>query len=194
MEKPALLQSACDAAGYYTQSSTVEFRGNGFQRAKANRANPTVCWCDFRERELVTSQQQFNVGGGLVLYGKRVKAVKHWPGCPFHNITRTTGRVGARIQVALCRGLSLLVDATLCCTTGAGGFSIGPKLNYKVIVESSPAFDIIFDLYRLFITTPRTFSIQSIELAESRILALYREGLVAPYEQNKYGYTHLHVS
>ena len=50
----------------------------------------------------------------------------------------------------------LLVRASLACTTGAGGLSISPWLTFRLVVERSPAADLIEETFQSTFPTQRT--------------------------------------
>ncbi len=190
---PSSLRSACDAVGFVDRAISQRNRWTP-------RATPTTsrCRCDPRERDRRTSRAEITIGSIFGLYGESYESSRHSPSCPLYVASRKRKSVGSRFKIAVKRSLSVLVEASLFCTTGAGGFSIGPNLNYKVVVKHSPAEDLLgflrFHLFYMAASRPGRELLDEIESFEQELLKLYQSRRAFPYERDEWGRTHLMVS
>lgn len=154
----------------------------------------STCSCDLREKTRALGTTNFCIGS-IVLYGKYYEASRHSISCPLYTRSQMQNSIGTRFHVTIRRNLSILVEASLSCTRGAGGFSISPRLNFQLAVRRSPATILFNDFILKKLTTSQSSEdlVKQLVLVERELLKLFRDRLVSPYERLPNGETHLHV-
>ncbi len=188
LEKPSLLRGTCDTADFI-QLATVP------RRRATPKIKPVGCYCDLRERDRTTSGKEITRSSILGFFSKTQETSRHSPGCHLYFASQRRRSVGSRFSIAVNHTLSVLVEISLFCTTGAGGFSIGPKLNYMVLIEKSPAKDLLDLLWsNLMGAHAVQEALQVIESTELGLLELYQNRRASPHERDSNGKTHLQVS
>lgn len=160
------------------------------------------CGCDFWEKigSMVASDLHI---GEVVLFKESHESSRHAPSCPFYVPLKAQRRVGARFRAGVWSQLSVLVQASLACTTGAGGFSISPQLCFRMTVPSnSRAYRLILEAAlpeaTLCFLDPLR-SLPDAELAQKTatirrtILKMFQTGEASPNDQLPDGSNLLHV-
>ncbi|KAL4808112.1 hypothetical protein BDV18DRAFT_96177 [Aspergillus unguis] len=114
----------------------------------------------------------------------------HHNGCLLHAPgRRTTNLLIKRTFFNRLFGFSVLASIQI--TTGAGGFAISPKLEFRPVVpDDSPAFILLRSVKRRFKQGPKRSLIQD---ANRRLFELFREGKASPSDTLADGSTILHV-
>ena len=127
-----------------------------------------------------------------------VECSNHSATCPLYIQTKATTTVGFKIGY-YGRLLANTVRATISITTGAGGCSINPCLEFHAIVPfNSPAFLLLdYGTFRQhFHTTPPTETIEVGDFFKTTLQQLYdlfQDGRASPTDTVEDGSTLLHV-
>lgn len=193
LEKPAALREACDIIPYSSAQITrsQDLRHRGFPTSGCN--------CSIREKKRLLAAKKVRLGKAI-LSNDYHEASMHFECCPLHVKTKAQRRISAQLCAGVWSRLSVLVRASLSCTTGAGGFSISPQLSFHLVVQNHPAAQVIT---KLFIDDSVRYIGSQISLidwikliasAESRILQMFQDGEVSPFDRLPDGSTLLHVS
>ena len=184
LARPAMLREACDVAS----SLPVGNRATGTRRH--NRPIPPRCGCDMQKRTRSATFSSKSVGIA-VLSNEYQEVSRHSPHCQFYTQTKTVQRrVGARFYARVWSQLSVLVQASLVCTAGAGGFSISSPLSFLMTVENSPARA---EIKALNYWASNAELIKSLMTAERRILKMFQAKEASPHDRFLDGSNLLHV-
>ena len=190
---PSVLREACDIVSSSSASS-----GAGIDRTPRPRGVVcSRCGCDFRETTRSVAAASGVVGRALAYELHEISS--HYPSCPFYRMSsRSQTRVGTRLRAGVWGQVSVWVQASFTCTTGAGAFSISPNLNVRMMVESSPASleieDMLRDACHLQINQqPETEIVKRLATGERRILRMFHAGTASPHDRFRDGTTLQHV-
>ena len=136
--------------------------------------------------------------GRADFFKSSVECSNHSAACPLCIRTKATTTLGLKIAY-YGRLLANTVRATISITTGAGGYSINPCLEFHAIVPfDSPAFLLLdYGTFRQhFHTTPPTESIEVCDFFKNTLQQLYelfQDGGASPTDTVEDGSTLLHV-
>ena len=136
--------------------------------------------------------------GGVELFKTSMETCNHSTGCPLYIRTEATTTVGFKMTY-YGKLLANTVRATISITSGAGGFSISPCLNFRALVSNcSPAFQLLDPdtLDTRFISTPPSRTNEVCEYFESALQQLYelfQDKVASPTDINEDGDTLLTV-
>lgn len=184
---PAMLREACDIASS-TSISGTSIPAPGGQWIALSR-----CVCDLREKVRPVAFSRVRLGG-TVLSNEYYKVSRHSPYCPLYTRSKAQRRVSARLRVGLWSRIPILVEASIACTTGAGGFSISPQLSFRMTVDwRSPAVVAIEKTFPWDVVPCETDMVKKVAAAERTILNLFRAGEASPYDQLPFGWNLLHA-
>lgn len=128
--------------------------------------------------------------GTFHAYAQQLEESRHSKDCAFYLPQKRTS-IGLRFELSLRQIASHLIDLSLSYTTGAGGFSISPKLNAVRVVLYSPAFKLIDDLC-LTSWPPEKYH-ERATVTGNQILSLFQNGQASPHDRNIYGNNILNV-
>ena len=184
LARPAMLRAACDIASSLPASSRIT--GTSIH----DRLASSSCGCDLRKRTRSKSSRHISVGIAL-LSNESQEISRHSPNCPFYAQTKTVQRrVGARFHSRVWSQLFMLVQTSLICTTGTGGFSISSPLSFSMTVEDSPARAVIQALKP---SDSNAELIKGLATAERRILKMFQAKEASPHDRFLDGSNLLHV-
>lgn len=187
LARPAVLREACDIVSSLPAGS----RTTGTWRR--NQLASSGCGCDLRKRTRSAAFSYILVGVA-VLFNECQEVSRHFPNCPFYAQTKTVQRrVGAQFRTRVWSQLFVLVQASLVCTTGAGGCSISSPLSFRMTVENSPARAEIDALNWLNQEVPGAELIKRLATAERRILKMFQAKEASPHDRFLDGSNLLHV-
>ena len=184
LARPTVLRAACDTVTSLPVSSltTGALRHDWLASSR--------CGCDLRKRTRSGASSHISVGV-TVLSNESEVISRHSPNCPFYAQTKTIQRrVGVRFHTRVWPQLFVLVQASLACTTGAGGFSISSPLSFSMTVKSSPARAVIEALKP---TDSNADIIKGLATAERRILKMFQAKEASPHDRFLDGSNLLHV-
>lgn len=177
LARPAMLREACDSVNF----PSAGVLGTGplrYQRMVSSR-----CGCDLRERSRTVVRRDV-FAGSAVLSNDCEETSRHLPNCPLYTKSKVKRRVTARLTVSIWTRVSLLVQTSLACTTGAGGLSISPQLGFRMVVGwDSPAVIAIIGTSSPLGQQYEPESEKRFAAAGRRILNLFRTGEASPHDQ-----------
>ena len=184
LARPAVLQAVCDTVTSLPASS----RTTGTSRH--DRLDLSYCGCDLRKRMRSAASSHISVGIAMIS-NEHQEISRHSPSCPFYTQTKTVQRrVGARFHTRVWSQLFVLVQTSLACTTGAGGFSISLPLSFSMTVKDSPARAVI---QALSPSDSNAELIKGLATAERRILKMFQAKEASPHDRFLDGSNLLHV-
>lgn len=156
-------------------------------------------WCQCRASTARSTTSCIELCG-LHVFSRQERLSAHERNCPLHSATqRRTRVVGARIRIHLGSFLSVLVEASLTCSTGgAGGSSFGPSVRWKNLVPSdqSPVYRELFSvgLWLLAGRKPSpTEVVYRLQMLQKNLLGMYQKGEASINDVDELGNNHLQV-
>lgn len=177
LARPAMLREACDVVNFHSAG------GFSTDPSRHQRMVSSRCGCDLRERTRSVARRNVSAGRTL-LSDEHEETSRHLPNCPLYKTSKAQRRVTARITVSIWSRLSVLVQASLACTTGAGGFSISPQLAFRMVVSwESPVANAICAPFLKSRLASETDIVKELAVAKRTILNMFRTGEASPYEQ-----------
>lgn len=132
ISKPSILRDAFAAR----QLLTSQRRGNTIRSAHR------ICSCQPR----IVTQHWTKKFGNFYAIKKTTTQSRHLPGCEFEiEGPKSIADVGTISYIGLRKILSTSLELSMSWTSGAGGFSIGPSLMFRAMVDEadSPVFRLI---------------------------------------------------
>ncbi|MBE3043943.1 hypothetical protein IMZ48_15495 [Candidatus Bathyarchaeota archaeon] len=187
---PAILREACDIVSPVSTGISREPRGQGVVCSR--------CGCGLREKTRSVAAAGDIIRGGALAF-EHHETSRHFPSCPFYKMSsKSERRVGTRLRVGVWGQISVWVQASFTCTTGAGAFSISPNLSFRMVVEGSPASNEIMKMvarvyYLQRKQQPETEIVKRLATAERRILRMFHEGKASPHDRDTGGQNLQHV-
>ena len=188
---PAILREACDIASVLPDSQPSA--GLSVYQGRVS----SLCSCPFRENRKSVAAGRVHFGRTNLSYQNH-EISRHFPNCPFYTTkSESQTRVDAQVGIGVLSRLSLLVQASLLCTTGAGGLSISPHLSFRMTVKESPARKEISKIKWFIMEERRPISdtemIKMLATAERKILRMFQAGEASPQDRSAIGENLLHA-
>ena len=187
---PARLREACDIASVLPDS-----RPSAGLSVYQGRVS-SLCSCGFREKRRSVAAGRVHFGRTNLSYQNH-EISRHFPNCPFYTKPEIQTRVNTQVGIGVLSRLSLLVQASLLCTTGAGGVSISPNLSFRMTVKDSPASKEIEKITSFILREKTPISdaemIKMLATAERKILRMFQAGKASPQDRCASGDNLLHA-
>ncbi|KAH7317156.1 hypothetical protein B0I35DRAFT_434656 [Stachybotrys elegans] len=202
LAKPSLMKEACDGLAPVSINSPNQMPvpNSGWNRSLQSSYS-VACLCMLR-KHTTTSSSAF----GSFSWRAEYQTQQHDPKCIWATaINRKTSRVfeaAGMFTSIVSMGLKL----SLAITTGAGAFSISPRLAYQHVINRSedPAWETLC-ITNMALSASHTQGLDSggftiaqrlstLQLGMSLILCLYQGRVVNPKGVDRYGYSLLHMS
>ncbi|KAH7140299.1 hypothetical protein B0J13DRAFT_557494 [Dactylonectria estremocensis] len=185
IEKPAVLREVCDVLTYSHVDASKR------QHLQQLPLLAPVCSCGMRNRGTKSLDSTLRVGT-FHAYAQQRDVSRHSKACTFYMPRKHTS-VGLRFELSFPEVVSYSVDMSLSYTTGAGGFSISPKLNAVQVVKHSPAFALIDGIFNFHssLTLPDNHH-EQVAVTGNQILSLFQTGQASPHDRDIFGNTILH--
>ena len=178
-----------------TSTVTAQERITRDRRKRKLIEQRPYCSCSTLTRE---RGAKFSMGG-IEVFKTSTETYKHSTTCAYCIRTEATTTVGLKMTY-YGRLLANTVRATVSITSGAGGFSISPCLNFRALVSNrSPAFKLLDSktLYTHFVRTPPSRTSEVCDYFEStlqQIYELFQDKVASPTDINECGETLIHVA
>lgn len=139
-----------------------------------------------------------------VLSSEYHEVSRHFKECPLYVRAKSQRRISAQFVAGIWPRLLMLVRASLACTTGAGGFSISPRLCFRLAVKESQAEPLIMEIIAYSATPPSVLDggvavtdstvVEAMKHRQKKLQEMFQSGVVSPHEKLPDGSTLLHVS
>lgn len=184
---PARLRDACDVVDY--SSATTLSRAS-----RQHRMVLSFCGCDLRGQTRSVTASTIHIAGAF-LSNEHCEVSKHFKSCPFYSASKEARRrMSVSFGTITWPQLSVLVQASLTCTTGAGGFSISPHLSFRTIIKDCPAEkEIIKFINERMFSMSGADVVKSLDILERKIWKMFQAGETSPHYQFPNGTNLLHA-
>ncbi|KAI1389310.1 uncharacterized protein F4822DRAFT_442677 [Hypoxylon trugodes] len=144
---------------------------------------PPGCICQCRTRTTLTSTYSHSLFN-FTVFSRKQKFSHRAPNCPLHAVGQrgNSRTAGARLHFRIGSFLNNLVEVAIWCSTGAGGYSLGPSVRWKNLVsmELCPVHKEIQNVYRRIMAGSGISGAKEVaeqlESCQEKVITLYREG------------------